>query len=120
MAKDYQGRQEAVNSVKASSEAAPHTSMQLSGGLEAQFIHIIVTGALVVLIFFFIGFGAAVVMLLSGYLAAIKAPRAVDFAAPGMGTLERLTYYSYLLWILVFAALRLRAKPHESAGAGTG
>ncbi len=102
--------------------AFPQTSMQLSGGPEAQQIHIIVTAAAVVLIILFIGFGAAryktgfrlysaatvITMLLFGYLGAAKAPQAVDFAAPGMGVMERICYYSYLLWIAVYASLRLR------------
>ena len=104
--------------------AFPQTAMQLNGGIEAQNVHIFVTAASVVLIILFIGFGAAaygvgfrlysaatvIIMLLFGYLAAAKAPHAVDFAAPGMGTLERICYYSYLLWIAVFAILLLREK----------
>ncbi len=108
--------------------AFPQTAMQLTGGLEAQLIHIAATAVGVVLIILFIGFGAAgdklafrfysvatvIIMFLFGFLASAKAPKAVDFAAPGMGTLERICYYSYLLWIAIFAALRLRAKPQMS------
>ena len=104
--------------------AFPQTAMQLNGGMEAQNVHIFVTAASVLLIILFIGFGAAaygvgfrlysaatvIIMLVFGYLAAAKAPHAVDFAAPGMGTLERICYYSYLLWIAVFAILLLREK----------
>lgn len=108
--------------------AFPQTAMQLNGGLEAQNVHIVVTVASVLLIILFIGFGAAaygavfrlysaatvIIMHLFGYLAAAKAPHAVDFAAPGMGTLERICYYSYLLWIAVFAALLLRKKVQKN------
>lgn len=103
--------------------AFPQAAMQLAGGWEAQRTHNIVTAAAVILIVLFIGFGAAghklnfrlysvatvIIMLLFGYLTALKAPGAVDFAAPGMGTLERICYYSYLIWIVVFATLRMRA-----------
>jgi hypothetical protein len=108
--------------------AFPQTAMQLNGGMEAQSVHIIVTAASVLLIILFMGFGAAaygmgfrlfsavtvIIMLLFGYMAAAKAPHAVDFAAPGMGTLERICYYSYLLWIAVFAILLLRKKVQKN------
>jgi hypothetical protein len=32
-----------------------------------------------------------------------------QFSAPWMGVLERVMFYSYLLWILVFAVVRLHA-----------
>lgn len=105
--------------------AFPQTAMQLGGDMAAQSVHIVVISASVVLIILFIGFGAAahgigfrlysvatvIVMLLFGFLTATKAPQAVDYAAPGMGILERICYYSYLFWIAVFATLRLRRRP---------
>lgn len=100
----------------------PQTAMQLEEGLAPQMVHIIVTAMSVLLIVLFIGFGAAayekgfrifsaamiITMLLFGFLAATKATKAVNFAYPWMGILERVSYYSYLLWILVFAVVLLR------------
>lgn len=95
------------------------TAMQLSGGLENQTIHIIVTSAALLFILFFIGFGAFVfgkrfrifsiltilVMLIFGYLAGSMAPDAINFAAPFMGLAERISFYPYLLWVFVFALM---------------
>ena len=110
----------------------PQTAMQLGGGMAAQSVHLIVCSVLLVLIFLFIGFGAVAhgthfrlysaatvaIMLLFGFLTATKAPHAVDYAAPGMGILERISYYSYLLWIAVFSILHLRKRPLEDREAG--
>ncbi|MGQ9801878.1 MAG: DUF998 domain-containing protein [Candidatus Saccharicenans sp.] len=99
----------------------PQTAMQLEEGLAPQMVHIIVTAMSVLLIVLFIGFGAAasgigfrifsaamiITFLLFGFLAAIKATQAVNFTYPWMGILERVSNYSYLLWILVFAAVLL-------------
>jgi hypothetical protein len=101
--------------------------MQLSGGLAAQTMHIIVTGVNMLLIVLFIGFGAAahgkvfrlysiatiLIFLVFGALASMQAPHGVQFSAPWMGALERVCYYSYLLWILVFAVVRLRVLGKE-------
>src|SRR5215207_8984455 len=76
------------------------------------------------LIVLFIGFGAAaygkgfriysaatiLILLVFGALAGAKAPQAAQFSAPWMGAMERLSYYSYLLWILVLAIALLRAQ----------
>jgi uncharacterized protein DUF998 len=100
----------------------PSSAMQLSGGLAANIVHLIVTGANVLLITVFIGFGAAahgkgfrlysiatiLIMFVFGALASMQAPHAVQFSAPWMGALERVSYYSWLLWMLVFAVVRLR------------
>ena len=102
----------------------PQTAMQLEEGLAPQIVHIIVTAMGILLIVLFIGFGAAaygigfrifsaamiVTLLLFGILTATKAPQAVQFAYPWMGILERVSYYSHLLWILVFAVVLLRAQ----------
>ncbi|MBM4447554.1 MAG: DUF998 domain-containing protein [Chloroflexi bacterium] len=102
----------------------PQTAMQLEEGLAPQMVHIIVTAMGILLIVLFIGFGAAaygigfrifsaamiITLLLFGFLAATKAPQAVQFAYPWMGIMERMSYYSYLLWILVFAVVLLRAQ----------
>ena len=101
----------------------PQTAMQLEEGMAPQMVHIIVTVMGIVLIILFIGFGAAaygagfrifsaamiITLLLFGFLAAAKAPQAEQFSYPWMGILERVSYYSYLLWILVFAVVLLRA-----------
>jgi uncharacterized protein DUF998 len=106
----------------------PQTAMQLSGGVTDQTMHIIVTSVAVLLITLFIGFGAAaygkgfrlysiatiLILLVFGALAAMQAPQAVQFSAPWMGVMERVSYYSYLLWILVFAVVRFRAVGKES------
>jgi Protein of unknown function (DUF998) len=106
----------------------PQTAMQLSGGLADQTIHIIVTSGAILLLVPFIAFGAAaqgwgfrlysiatiLTLLVFGALAGMQAPQAVQFSAPWMGVEERVSYYSYLLWILVFAVVRLRALGKES------
>jgi hypothetical protein len=43
----------------------------------------------------------------------MQAPQAVQFSAPWMGVVERVSYYSYLLWILVFAVVRLHVVGKE-------
>ncbi len=105
------------------------TAMQLSGGLAANTMHLIVTGVNILLIVLFIGFGAAahgkgfrlyslatiLILLVFGALAGMQIPRAdPHFSAPWMGVMERVCYYSYLLWILVFAVVRLRVLGKES------
>jgi hypothetical protein len=105
------------------------TAMQLSGGLADQTLHIILTGAAMLLIVLFIGFGAAahgwsfrlysiatiLIFLGFGALAAMQAPQAdAQFSAPWMGALERVSYYSYLLWILALAVARLRPEGKAS------
>jgi hypothetical protein len=106
----------------------PQTAMQLSGGLAANIMHLIVTSVTMLLIVLFIGFGAAahgrgfrlysiatiLIFLVFGALAGMQAPQAVQYSAPWMGVLERVSYYSYLLWILVFAVVRLRVVGKES------
>ena len=104
------------------------TAMQLSGGLAANTMHIIVTGVAILLITLYIGFGAAahgkafrlysiatiLILLVFGALAGMQVPRAdAQFSAPWMGVTERVSYYSYLLWILVFAVVRLRVLGKE-------
>ena len=106
----------------------PQTAMQLSGGLAAQTMHLIVTSVAVLLTLLYIGFGAAahgkafrlysiatiLIMLVFGALSGLQAPQAVQFSAPWMGVEKRVCYYSFLLWILVFAVLRLRVVGKES------
>lgn len=100
----------------------PQTSMQLSGGFSDQVIHIVVTGTSVILIWLFIGFGAAalgkgfrlysiatiLMMLIFGAMAGSKVSQAVEFSAPWMGAMERVNYYSYLIWMFVFAVILLK------------
>jgi len=100
----------------------PQTAMQLEKGLAQHMVHIIVTAISVLLIMLFIGFGATaygkgfrifsaamvITLLLFAFLAATKATQAVNFTFPWMGILERAGYYSYLLWILVFAVILFR------------
>ena len=106
----------------------PQTSMQLSGGLADQIIHIVVIGASVILIWLFIGFGAAalgkgfrlysiatvLVMIIFGAMTGSRAAQAVEFSAPWMGAMERVNYYSYLIWMFVFANLLLLANSKSS------
>jgi hypothetical protein len=99
------------------------TAMQLSGGLAAQTMHLIVIAVAILLITLFIGFGAAahgkgfrlysiatiLIFLVFAALTGLQAPRVdAQFSAPWMGVIERVMFYSYLLWILVFAVVRLR------------
>jgi len=99
----------------------PQAAMQLEEGLAPQLPHIIFIALAVVLIILFMAFGAftsgkifrffsialILAMLLFYILSATMAPKGVNFAYPWMGALERAGYYSYLLWILVFAVIRL-------------
>jgi hypothetical protein len=101
----------------------PFGSMHLVGGVAANTMHLIVTFADVLLITLFIGFGAAaheksfrlypiatiLIFLVFGALAATQGLGTRQLSVPWMGVEERLSYYSYLLWILVFAVVRLRA-----------
>lgn len=107
----------------------PSWSMQLSGGLAANTMHIIVTSVAILLITLFIGFGATadgkgfrlysiatiLTLLVFGALAGMQVPRmAAQLPTLWPGVLERVSYYSYLLWILVFAVVRLRVLGKES------
>lgn len=106
----------------------PQTAMQLEEGLAPQLIHIIFIALAVVLIILFMAFGAftsgkrfrffsialILIMLLFYGLSATMAPKGVNFAYPWMGALERAGYYSYLMWILVFAVIQFKALKAKS------
>jgi hypothetical protein len=108
----------------------PSWSMQLDGGISANIMHIMITSVMLLLIILFIGFGAVaqgncfrlyslatiITLLVFGALAGLQAPKAVQFSAPWLGALERLNYYSYLLWILVLAIVRWRAQTTAAPG----
>ena len=105
----------------------PSLAMQLSGGLVAQIPHIIDISVGVLLVMLFIGFGAAahgkgfrlysiatiLIMFVFGVLTPMQHPN-TQWSAPWMGVLERVCYYSWLLWILVFAVVRFRVVGKES------
>jgi hypothetical protein len=107
----------------------PSWSMQLSGGLAANIMHFVVSGVAILSIVLFIGFGAAAhgkafrlysiatILIFIGFavLTGLLVPQVnAQFSAPWLGVIERMMYYSYLLWILVFAVLRYRVVGKES------
>jgi CubicO group peptidase (beta-lactamase class C family) len=96
-----------------------------TGSLESDAPHIILTGGLVLLTLLAIGFGAfafgtrfriySVATLLTVVVCgALTAPNGARIAAgqptPGFGILERITVYSSLLWMAVFALALLRRR----------
>jgi uncharacterized protein DUF998 len=108
----------------------PSWSMQLEGGGSANTMHILITLAFILLIILFIGCGAAsqgksfrlysivtiIMLLVFGALAGLQAPKAVHFAAPWLGALERVSYYAYVLWVLVLAIVLWRAQATAPPG----
>jgi hypothetical membrane protein len=96
-----------------------------AGSLQSDAPHIILTGGLVLLTLFSIGFGAfalglrfriysfatLLTVIVFGALTAPYAPRlAAGQPTPGFGILERITIYSSLLWMAVFAVALLRRR----------
>ena len=96
-----------------------------TGSLQSDAPHIILTGGLVLLTLLAIGFGAfafgtrfrvySVATLLTVMVfGALTAPYGARIAAgqptPGFGILERITVYSSLLWMAVFAVALLRRR----------
>lgn len=97
-------------------------------GTEQSFtgtMHLIFTGVNVLLMMLFIGFGAAarakgfriysmgtiLAMLVFGALAGMQATRVgAGLTTPWLGVIERVSYYSPYLWVLVFAIVLLRAQ----------
>ena len=100
-------------------------------GTEQSFtglMHLISGGVAVLLIMLFIGFGSAahgkgfriysvitiLAILVFGSLAAMQGARvAAGLPTPWFGVIERVSYYSPMLWILVFAAILLRAQGNK-------
>jgi hypothetical protein len=97
-------------------------------GTEQSFtglMHLISGGVAVLLIMLFIGFGSAargkgfriystgpiIAILVFGTLAAMQGARvAVGLPTPWFGIIERVSYYSPMLWMLVFAIVLLRVQ----------
>ena len=97
-------------------------------GAEQSFsgiMHLVFTGVNVLLIMLFIGFGAAALgkgfriysivtilaLLVFGALAGLQGPQiAGGLPTPWYGVIERVSYYSPYLWVLVFSVLLLRAQ----------
>ncbi len=88
-------------------------------------MHMVVTFALILLMFAFIALAAAgrgrafrlysistvVVILAGAILAGAQIPRIeADLPTPGLGVFERLNIYSMLLWVAVFSVSLLRTK----------
>jgi hypothetical protein len=88
-------------------------------------MHIVATGAIVLLTLLSIGCGAKaggrgfrlysiatiLVLLFCGALSGLQAPRVgANLPTPGFGILERVNIYGSMLWILALAAGRLRAR----------
>jgi amino acid transporter len=87
-------------------------------------MHIVLTIALVLLIFLFIAFGAnaagrwfrfysigtIVTLLVFGALAGMQGPRiAANLPTPYLGITERVNVYSAMLWVLVLGVVLLRS-----------
>jgi hypothetical protein len=101
--------------------------MNLRGVAERSFtdaMHLIFGGVAVLLILLFIGFGAAargkgfriysigtiLTILVFGALAGMQAPRIDMGPTPWLGIIERVSYYSPMVWMLVFAIVLLRSR----------
>lgn len=97
-------------------------------GSFTDIMHILLTIALVLLIFLFVGFGATaagkwfrvysigtiLTLLVFGALAGIQGPRiAANLPTPWLGVTERINVYSAMSWVLVFAIVLLRKKEHS-------
>jgi hypothetical protein len=105
----------------------PFSAMHLVGGVAANIVHLLVTVVNVLLITVFIGFGAAahgkgfrlysiatiLIFLVFGALAGMQGVGTAQLSVPWMGVEERLSFYSWLLWILVFAVVRFRVVGKE-------
>lgn len=100
-----------------------------TGSLAADAPHIIITGALVLLLLLAIGFGAfalgkrfrvysfatLLTLIVFGALTSMFAPRlAAGQPTPGMGILERIDVYSALLWLAVLSIALLRRPLSEA------
>jgi hypothetical membrane protein len=88
-------------------------------------MHTVITFLLILLMFLFIGFGAAgsgrafrlysiltvAVILVGAIIAGAQIPRIeANLPTPGLGLFERLNIYSMLLWVAVFAVSLLRGR----------
>ena len=87
--------------------------------------HLVLSGVTVLLMTVFIGFGSGargkwfrlysiltiLVMLVFGALVGMQAPRvAAQLPTPWMGVMERVSVFSPMLWVLVFAIVLLRGQ----------
>ena len=124
----------------------PFFPMHLRGaeGTLTDTMHIILTVVTVLMILLIIGFGATadgkwfriysvvtlLILIVTGAWAFLDAPRiAANLPTPWLGVRERINIYGYMLWIIVLAAVLLRAqgsvaqtnlggKPPEAQGSG--
>jgi hypothetical protein len=95
------------------------------GGTLTDTLHIVVAAVDVLFILFIIGFGAKafgkrfrlysigtiVVLLAFGVLAGLDGPRvSANLATPWVGVTERLSVYSFMLWMAVLAMALLRVR----------
>lgn len=65
--------------------------------------------------------GTMVVVVLFGSLAGLDGPRiAADLPTPWVGVTERISVFSYMLWLVVFAIGLLREQGHEAQADGGG
>jgi hypothetical protein len=101
--------------------------MHLRGsiGSATDTMHLVMAGVTVPLMMLFIGFGSGakgkcfriysiltiLAMLIFGALTGMQAPKvAAQLPTPWLGIMERVSVYSPMLWIMVLAAVLLRAK----------
>jgi hypothetical protein len=95
----------------------------------ADFMHLVFAGVQLPVMVLFIAFGAValgrafrlysvatiVAMLVAGAVVSTQAPAiAAGQPTPWMGLMERVSVYSPMLWVLVFAVVRLRVLGKES------
>lgn len=92
-------------------------------------LHLVFTSLTVLFILLFIGFGAfthakpfrvysivtILVLVIFGALAGLQGPRiAAQLPTPWLGVMERVNIYASMLWVLVFAIVRLRSGQGQS------
>ncbi len=99
--------------------------MRGTGTLANDMMHIVFAAVQIIVMLLFIAFGAAAVrwgfrlysivtivaLLVFGALVSTQAPAiAAGQPTPWMGVIERVSVYTPILWVLVFATVLLRAR----------
>lgn len=112
---------------------APYSAVHVRGGewTISDTLHVVVTSVMVLSILLAVGFGAVtlgprfrryslgtlVLLVVSLALIGVYGPRlAAQLPTPGLGIVERVNVYAYLLWVAVLAIGLLR---HHRYGAPT-
>jgi len=109
---------------------APYSALHVRGAAWtlSDTLHIVVTGAMVLSILIAVGFGAVtlgprflrysfgtlLVLVVSLSLIGVYGPRlATQLPTPGLGIVERVNVYAYLLWVAVLALGLLRRRAYR-------